>query len=222
MPRGVTYINFRSPAVGVSASSGCTGGVVHRSVDRPVNEFAYPAQLAGMSFSFSKNAEGISLRLGGYTDKQQLLLQRLLEQAQTTDYSAQRFDNIRKDMIRALENSVAKRPSSQVVDDLNEALKYNSWGEEALIEALQERSLPTSTLHSGLLEGGQRGGADIWQLPRGPCGRGVGTTRWCAWRRPRTGFAAAQNSQARTWRVSPVPGVDSPRRCGRRLVPAGQ
>ena len=141
VPRGVTYINFRSPAVGVSAAQAAHVALYTALLTDRLNEFAYPAQLAGMSFSFSKNAEGISLRLGGYTDKQQLLLQRLLEQAQATDYSAQRFDNIRKDMIRTLENRVAKRPSSQVVNDLNEALKYNSWGEEVLIEALQGTKL---------------------------------------------------------------------------------
>ena len=48
------------------------------------------------------------------------------------------FDNIRKDMIRSLENSVAKRPSSQVMDDLREALLYGEWGEQALIAALEK------------------------------------------------------------------------------------
>jgi secreted Zn-dependent insulinase-like peptidase len=45
--------------------------------------------------------------------------------------------NIRADLIRSLENSVAKRPSSQLIDDLREALLHGEWGEQALIEALQ-------------------------------------------------------------------------------------
>ena len=73
VPRGVTYINFRSPAVGVSATQAARVALYTALLTDRVNEFAYPAQLAVMSFSFSKNAEGISLRLGGYTDKQQLL-----------------------------------------------------------------------------------------------------------------------------------------------------
>ena len=44
-------------------------------------------------------------------------------------------------MIRSLQNSVAKRPSSQVMDDLNEALVYGEWGEQALIAALQKTDL---------------------------------------------------------------------------------
>ena len=35
-----------------------------------LNEFAYPARLAGLSFSFYKHAQGISLRMSGYNDKQ--------------------------------------------------------------------------------------------------------------------------------------------------------
>jgi insulysin len=44
-------------------------------------------------------------------------------------------------MIRSLENAVAKRPSSQVMNDLREALLYGEWGEQALIGALQQLDL---------------------------------------------------------------------------------
>ena len=43
-----------------------------------VNEFAYPALLAGLNFDFYKHAQGISLRISGYNDKQALLLEELL------------------------------------------------------------------------------------------------------------------------------------------------
>lgn len=142
VPRGSTYINFRSPAVGSSALQSARAALYTALLTDHVNEFAYPAQLAGMSFSFRKHAQGISLRLSGYTDKQSLLLDQLLEAIESPDFSRERFEDIRSDMIRKLENSVAKRPSSQVVDDLNEALQYGSWGEQALIEALEQTDLP--------------------------------------------------------------------------------
>ncbi len=44
-------------------------------------------------------------------------------------------------MIRSLQNSVAKRPSSQAIDDLNEALMYGEWGEQALIAALEKTDM---------------------------------------------------------------------------------
>ncbi len=141
VPRGLTYINFRSPEVGETAGQTALVALYTALLTDQVNEFAYPAQLAGMNFDFYKHSQGISLRVGGYNDKQALLLQRLLQGMVAPKFSQQRFDDIRADMIRSLQNSVAKRPSSQAVDDLNEALLYGEWGEQALIAALQQTDM---------------------------------------------------------------------------------
>jgi insulysin len=141
VPRGLTYINFRSPLVGQTAGQTALVALYTALLTDQVNEFAYPAQLAGMNFDFYKHSQGISLRVGGYNDKQALLLQRLLQGMVKPTFTQQRFDDIRADMIRSLQNSVAKRPSSQVVDDLNEALLYGEWGEQVLIAALQQTDM---------------------------------------------------------------------------------
>lgn len=141
IPRGALYINFRSPEVGETATQAAAGVLYTALLKDAVNEFAYPAQLAGLNFDVYKHAQGISLRVSGYNDKQLLLLDRLLDVVQTSSFGEQRFDNIRADMIRNLENSVAKRPSSQVTDDVREALLHGEWGEESLVEALQVMTL---------------------------------------------------------------------------------
>ncbi|MEH6585292.1 MAG: insulinase family protein [Halioglobus sp.] len=137
LPRGATYINFRSPLVGQSARQTASAILYTALLKDQVNEYTYPARLAGLNFSLYKHAQGISLRISGYDDKQSVLLEELLQLMTNPDFDLQRFNNIRKDMIRALENSVAKRPSSQVIDDLRESLLYGEWGEQPLIEALQ-------------------------------------------------------------------------------------
>ncbi|MCB1706837.1 MAG: insulinase family protein [Halioglobus sp.] len=141
VPKGATYINFRSPEVSGSAEQTVQVALYAALLNDLVNEFAYPAHLAGMSFDIYKHSQGISLRLNGYNDKQALLLQRLLDAMVAPAFRQQRFDDIRDDMIRSLQNSVAKRPSSQVVEDLNEALVYGEWGESALIQELQKATL---------------------------------------------------------------------------------
>ena len=141
VPRGATYINFRSPLVGVDAGQTATAVLYTGLINDRVNEFSYPALLAGLNFRIYKHAQGISLRVGGYNDKQQVLLERLVATIVQPDFDPARFENIRKDMIRGLENSVAQRPSSQVVADLREALLYGEWGEQPLIDALTAMSL---------------------------------------------------------------------------------
>jgi len=141
VPKGASYINFRSPHVGQSARQ-TAGAVLYTELLKDsVNEFAYPALLAGLNFSLYKHAQGLSLRISGYDDKQALLLDRLLDTIKEPHFNPQRFDDIRRDMIRSLQNAVAKRPSSQVIDDLRESLLYGEWGEAALIEALESMQL---------------------------------------------------------------------------------
>ena len=141
VPKGATYINFRSPHVGQSAHQSAAAALYTAVLADSVNEFAYPAALAGLNFSLYKHAQGISLRISGYDDKQALLLDKLLEVIQTSQFDPQRFTDIRKNMIRGLQNSVAKRPANQIFDDLREALLYGQWGEKALIDALESIDL---------------------------------------------------------------------------------
>jgi insulysin len=137
VPKGATYINFRSPEVGQTALQAASALLYTAVLKDDVNEFAYPALLAGLNFDVYKHAQGISLRITGYNDKQTVLLEKLLDVVASPAFDPQRFDNVRKDMIRALQNSVAAPPSSQVMTDLREALLYGEWGEEALIAALE-------------------------------------------------------------------------------------
>ncbi|RLQ23882.1 peptidase M16 [Seongchinamella sediminis] len=141
LPRGATYINFRSPLVSQNPRQTALAVLYTALLKDRVNEFTYPALLAGLNFNLYKHAQGISLRVSGYSDKQDVLLDKLLPVMASPDFDPQRFENMRKDMIRSLENAVAKRPSSQVMDDLRESLLYGEWGEQALIEELHKLSV---------------------------------------------------------------------------------
>tara|TARA_R110002072_G_scaffold10522_8_gene48853 strand:- start:24898 stop:26460 length:1563 start_codon:yes stop_codon:yes gene_type:complete len=141
IPKGATYINFRSPNAGQTVTQVALAALYTTLLKDRVNELSYPARLAGLSFGFYKHAQGISLRLGGYSDKQVILLERLLQDMLDPSFSQQRFENIRSDLIRSLENAVAGRPSGQAMRDLSEAVAYGEWGEQALIAVLEAANL---------------------------------------------------------------------------------
>ncbi len=148
LPKGATYVNFRSPDVGQNAEQNAAALLYTALLKDELNELTYPALLAGLSFNIYKHAQGISLRISGYSDKQPLLLEQLLAVIEAPAFDAQRFESLREELIRGLNNSAAKRPSSQVIDDLSEALSYGEWGEEAMVEALQKLSLPDLKAYS--------------------------------------------------------------------------
>lgn len=141
VPRGATYVNFRSTQVGQTPQQTAAAILYTALLKDSVNEFTYPALLAGLNFNLYKHARGISLRISGYNDKQAVLLEHLLSAIARPGFSQERFDNIRADMVRQLQNTIAQRPSSQVIDDLREAVLYDEWGEDALITVLQDMTL---------------------------------------------------------------------------------
>jgi len=138
IPKGATYINFRSSEVGESSQQTAAAVLYTALLKDSVNEFAYPAYLAGLNFDLYKHAQGISLRVSGYDDKQSILLDQILSAIKASTFDPKRFTNIRNNMIRSLKNAVASRPSSQVIADLRESLLYGEWGEQSLIEALEQ------------------------------------------------------------------------------------
>ena len=94
VPKGATYINFRSPMVGQSARQAAAAALYTAVVKDGVNELTYPALLAGLNFNLYKHAQGISLRITGYNDKQSLLLKELLAVVARPAFDPKRFDNI--------------------------------------------------------------------------------------------------------------------------------
>jgi insulysin len=57
-----------------------------------LTEFAYDAELAGLSYGISEAADGLSLTVGGYNEKAHVLLKRVLEKARTLVIDPDRFE----------------------------------------------------------------------------------------------------------------------------------
>ena len=141
VPRGALYVSFRSPLAGATAEQSAAAALYAGMVTDAANERTYPALLAGLGFSFYDYAQGLALRINGYNDKQLLLLRELLTDIGQRPFDAARFERIRREMVLSLQNTVARRPSSQLMDHLRRAVNSEEYDEAALIAALQDMSL---------------------------------------------------------------------------------
>ncbi|MEM9255538.1 MAG: insulinase family protein [Pseudomonadota bacterium] len=138
VPKGRIRIRFRSPVIGENPTQAAQSALYTAVLADLINEQTYEAHLAGLNFGFARQVRSIQLSLSGYNDKQLLLLKDMLTEAREAKFEKARFEDIKQGMIRNLENASAKRPSTQLMDDLREALDYSRWGEPVLIEALQQ------------------------------------------------------------------------------------
>ena len=137
VPRGAMFASFRSARVSDTARNAAIARLYASLLQDAVNEYTYPAHLAGLSFSILPHARGISLKLSGYTDKQLQLLARIVNSIAAAELDGHRFEDIRAALIRGLENVATTRAFRQVADDAGQLLLANSWDESELIAELE-------------------------------------------------------------------------------------
>ena len=141
VPKGALNVNFRSALVGQTPEVDIALELYTALVSDQANDFAYAAQIAGLQSSVYRHSRGISLRVNGYNDKQEALLGRLLGVMQAMDFSEERFNNLRAERIRQIENKSAQRPASQIMGALREALNHSAWSDDQQVAALKALSL---------------------------------------------------------------------------------
>ena len=106
-----------------------------------LNEFAYPAQLAGLSYSIGVVAEGYRLGVGGYTDRQQVLLDTVLEALANTTLEPDKFRQHRSELVRKWRNFASERPFTQTAAAVLQALVSSTWPQARLADAAERLTL---------------------------------------------------------------------------------
>lgn len=110
-------------------------------VNDQLNEFAYPANLAGSYFGLAARSRGFTLTVSGYSDKQELLLEELLKTLTTARFDAERFDIIRAEMIRSWQNARLQTPYIRLFEEAQALLLDPTWSEDEKIAAVQDITL---------------------------------------------------------------------------------
>ena len=151
VPRGALFASFRTAHVNGTAAEAAASELYVELLTDAVNEFTYPAYLAGLNFGVASTDRGLSLNVGGYNDKQMKLLSQIVEAIVTADLDNDRFDNIRKDMIRSLENASTARAFRQAISQARRALLSGRYSEAELIAVLQDITPEQVAAHASTL-----------------------------------------------------------------------
>ena len=112
-------------------------GIYRDLVADQLNAYAYPARLAGLSFDISLSARGYLVDVGGYTDKQDVLLPKVLEALSHTEIEPEPFERFRHEWVRSWRNEALERPFSQTYSALGTALYNSAWPAEMLADAAE-------------------------------------------------------------------------------------
>ncbi len=140
-PKANAYLSLRTPATRASARSNVLSTILVDAINTNVNAWAYPAQLAGLDYSIYPHLRGITIRVGGYSDKLHTLMARLLTQVAKPELTEQRFNIARQNMIDRLQNKAKERPVQQTSEFLQSLLIEGAWSTEEKLRAAREVTL---------------------------------------------------------------------------------
>lgn len=105
-----------------------------------LNETLYDASQAGLNARIYAHAQGFTIRISGYNDKQKVLLEAVLQQLQNPHFAENDFTRIRELYIQELENSLKDKPYNQTIGEIYTLLMQN-WSTEDKLAALADLDL---------------------------------------------------------------------------------
>ncbi|XP_058128643.1 insulin-degrading enzyme [Anopheles coustani] len=102
-----------------------------------LNEFLFEADLAGLGFGVGNTTSGISLSIGGYSHKQHILLDRVLDSMFNFKIDPRRFEVFKEQYIRSLKNYQTEQPYQHAIYYLALLLTELAWTRQELLDSMQ-------------------------------------------------------------------------------------
>ncbi|WP_020407664.1 insulinase family protein [Hahella ganghwensis] len=135
-PKSSFYLSVRSPMANVSAKDLVLTEMYVTLAKDALSEFSYPAYLAGLDFKLYRHLRGITLRIDGFSEKQPVLLERILATLQNLEIKPERFAQFKRDLQRELRNTSKDKPFERLASEARSKLLQPYWTEEEQLAAL--------------------------------------------------------------------------------------
>lgn len=144
-PRVKVQFRLLSPLIAGDLKGTAKAELYAQLLQDRLNEFSYPALLAGAAVVVSANNRGIDITVQGFHDRLYKLMQVLVAEIENATFETQRFDQLKTDTLRRWRNNEKKTPYHQLYNQLAVDLYTPYWSDKAKINALADVSL--SELH---------------------------------------------------------------------------
>jgi insulysin len=140
-PQSSIYISLQSNLPKQSATNQVLIDAWVNLLNDHLNTFSYPAALAGQSYSLYSHMRGIGIRLYGYRDKQDILLEKILTEIKAYKPTEAQWLQTQQELQRAYQNALKQKPYERTIAQLNQLLIVPSYSEAELLAALNTTNL---------------------------------------------------------------------------------
>ena len=137
LPKASITIDIHSPLAGDSPQHTVASELLVRVLRENLNEFSYPAALAGLSYDISRTGRSITVRVQGFNDKQAVLLERILNALQQPQIPPATFARVAAEYRRELQDNNKRPPYQLLMGDLGNVLFRERWPDSELTKYAQ-------------------------------------------------------------------------------------
>ena len=144
-PRSSLYLALHSKQANQSPKQALLSALLTGMINKQLNSYAYPANLAGLNYSIYTTERGLTISLSGYSQKQAVLLERIIAALKKPEMQQQRFDILKNKFQQDLHNAKKQQPFHQVLGELKRSLVERRWTNEQKLAALAPLTLSDLT-----------------------------------------------------------------------------
>ena len=137
-PKTNRFVSIRSPLAQAGALELNQTELMVSLLKDALNEFSYPAYLAGLNYELYNHMRGITIKISGYSDKQDLLLTQIIKTLTDLKFDAERLEIMKERLMRSLINERDRKPYSQAIESAQQFLVDPSWSPQQRLERLEE------------------------------------------------------------------------------------
>ena len=140
-PRALINLRIKSPQVAINADGAAQAQLFAALIADQLNEFSYPARLAGIDHSIVANSRGYDISVFGYSSRQGLLINKIMEIMQISKFNEERFTRVKETVLRQWRNQNKDLPYQVLAKQLPVLQTDPYWSNAQLIAALEHKTL---------------------------------------------------------------------------------
>ncbi|WP_440053759.1 insulinase family protein [Pseudoalteromonas sp. T1lg65] len=137
IPKADVVVNIYSDFAANSAESRAKNDLYAALLEDSLNEYGYLAKQAGLDYDINATSQGIEFTVGGYDQKQGLLLATINKRIKSLTIDPASFELHKNRLIRDWQNAKHARPYTQAIGAMQAIWKESTFAPAALANALQ-------------------------------------------------------------------------------------
>ncbi|ORZ23200.1 Metalloenzyme, LuxS/M16 peptidase-like protein [Absidia repens] len=127
IPKTIATVLFRNPLINATPRHTVISELYVSMLIDSLNEYAYYAEVAGLTYDLASQSNGLLLEISGYSDKLPLLMEKVVDRMKHPEFDAERFKVVKHQTEKCYRNFYLDAPFQHAAYHLTYAIREQMW-----------------------------------------------------------------------------------------------